>query len=104
MNQILMDSFVLLGKSMIDKARRKGFDILLLLAGIIALGWWCLRLDSAMAAREIRWEAKLDRANTEWAAALNSANMRILECERDKYDLSVRVAILEMVSAKIKKR
>lgn len=88
----------------IEKARRKGFDIMLLLACICALAWWALRLDARIDSREIKWESKLERVNTEWSVALNEANKRIADCERDKYDLSVRVAILEMVSVKIKKR
>lgn len=104
MNEHLMKALILLMQATIDKARRKGFDILLLLGGISVMAWWVLRTDAKLEARETKWENKLERVNSEWSAALNSTNKRLADCERDKYDLSIRVAVLEYTAAKNKKR
>lgn len=104
MNQEIMKALVLLMQATIDKARRKGFDILLLLGGMSVMGFWVIRLDTRLTQKEAHWEEKLERVNSEWSAALSAANKRIVECERDKYDLSIRVAVLEYQLAKNKKR
>ena len=100
----VMKGLELLLVGIIEKARRKGFDIMLLLACIVGLAWWAIRLDARIDSREIKWETKLERVNTEWSEALNEANKRIADCERDKYDLSLRVAVLELGSLRTKKR
>lgn len=104
MNPVLMKALIILAQSTIEKARRKGFDILLLLGGLSLMGYWVLRLDARLVSQETKWENKLERVNSEWSAALNAANKRLTECERDKYDLSIRVAVLEYQLAKNKKR
>lgn len=104
MNPVLMKALIVLAQSTIEKARRKGFDILLLLGGLSLMGYWVLRLDARLVSQETKWESKLERVNSEWSAALNAANKRLTECERDKYDLSIRVAVLEYQLAKNKKR
>lgn len=104
MNPVLMKALIILAQSTIEKARRKGFDILLLLGGLSLMGYWVLRLDARLVSQETKWESKLERVNSEWSAALNAANKRLTECERDKYDLSIRVAVLEYQLAKNKKR
>jgi len=104
MKQEIMKALLILAQSTIDKARRKGFDILLLLGGISVMAWWILRTEVKIEARETRWENKLERVNSEWSAALNATNRRLLDCERDKYDLSIRVAVLEYAQTKNKKR
>ncbi len=63
---------------------------------LAATVWWGLQLEAKRSALEIKWEAKLDRLNADWSAALNAANERIRECEQDKFDLALRVGILEM--------
>lgn len=103
MNQEIMKALVLLMQSTIDKARKKGFDIMLLLGGLSMMVWWNIQTDGRMSAREIKWEAKLDRVNSEWSAALNATNRRLQDCERDKYDLSIRVAVLEFSQMKKKR-
>ena len=104
MNEQLMKALILLMQATIDKARRKGFDILLLLGGISAMAWWVLKTEAKLESRETKWENKLERVNSEWSAALNATNKRLADCERDKYDLSIRVAVLEYTAAKNKKR
>lgn len=103
-DDIVMKEAQLLLAGLIEKARRKGFDIMVLVACIGGLVWWVLRLDARIDSREIKWETKLERVNTEWFEALNEANKRIADCERDKYDLSLRVAVLELGSLRTKKR
>lgn len=104
MNEQLMKALILLMQATIDKARRKGFDILLLLGGISVMAWWVLKTEAKLESRETKWENKLERVNSEWSAALNATNKRLADCERDKYDLSIRVAVLEYTAAKNKKR
>lgn len=104
MNEQLMKALILLMQATIDKARRKGFDILLLLGGISVMAWWVLKTEAKLESRETKWENKLERVNSEWSAALNATNKRLADCERDKYDLSIRVAVLEYTTAKNKKR
>ena len=100
MHDLIMNELVLLAKTIIERARRKGFDILLLLFGLCAVVWWNIQLEAKGSEREIKWEGKLDRVNAEWSAALNAANERIRECEQDKFDLALRVGILEMKNKK----
>lgn len=102
MKEELMKAFLLLAQSIIDRARKKGFDIMLLLGGIAVMGWQVVQLDTRLEAKEIKWESKLDRVNSEWSAALNATNARLQDCERDKYDLSIRVAVLEFANMKKK--
>lgn len=104
MKNILMKALLILAQSTIDKARRKGFDILLLLGGISVMAWWVLRTESKLESRETKWENKLERVNSEWSAALNATNKRLSDCERDKYDLSIRVAVLEYTAKRNKNR
>ncbi len=102
MKEEIMKALILLAQSTIDKARKKGFDIMLLLGGITVMGWQVIQLDTRLEAKEIKWESKLDRVNSEWSAALNATNIRLQDCERDKYDLSIRVAVLEFSQMKKK--
>lgn len=104
MNQEIMKALLLLMQATIDKARRKGFDIMLLLGGLSYMAIQQVRTEAKMSAIEVKHENKLERVNSEWSAALSAANKRLTECERDKYDLSIRVAILEYTAAKNKKR
>lgn len=104
MKQELMKALILLMQTTVERARKKGFDILLLLGGITVMAWWVLRTDAKMDALEIRHENKLERVSSEYAAALNATNRRLTDCERDKYDLSIRVAVLEYAQTKNKKR
>lgn len=99
-----MKALILLMQTTIDRARRKGFDILLLLGGITVMAWWVLRTEAKMDAQETKYENKIERVNSEWSAALNATNRRLADCERDKYDLSIRVAVLEYTATKNKKR
>lgn len=99
-----MKALILLMQTTIDRARRKGFDILLLLGGITVMAWWVLRTEAKMEAQETKYENKIERVNSEWSAALNATNRRLSDCERDKYDLSIRVAVLEYTATKNKKR
>lgn len=104
MQQEIMKALILLMQTTIDRARRKGFDILLLLGGITVMAWWVLRTEAKMDAQETKYENKIERVNSEWSAALNATNRRLADCERDKYDLSIRVAVLEYTATKNKKR
>lgn len=104
MQQEIMKALILLMQTTIDRARRKGFDILLLLGGITVMAWWVLRTEAKMEAQETKYENKIERVNSEWSAALNATNRRLSDCERDKYDLSIRVAVLEYTATKNKKR
>jgi hypothetical protein len=104
MKQELMKALLILAQSTIDKARRKGFDILLLLGGLAFFSWQSLRTEAKMDAMAVKHENKIERINSEYAAALNATNRRLLDCERDKYDLSIRVAVLEYAQTKNKKR
>ena len=104
MNEQLMKALILLMQATIDKARRKGFDILLLLGGLVYMTIQQVRAEAKMASMEVKYENKIERVNSEYAAALNATNKRLLDCERDKYDLSIRVAVLEYTAAKNKKR
>lgn len=100
MYELIMNELGLLIKTIIERARRKGFDILLLTFGMGAMVWWNFELEAKRDALAIKWEARLDRVNAEWSAALNEANERIRECEQDKFDLALRVGILEMKNKK----
>lgn len=100
MYDLIMNELGLLIKTIIERARRKGFDILLLTFGMGAMVWWNIQLEARSAALVVKWEGKLDRVNAEWSAALNAANERIRECEQDKFDLALRVGILEMKNKK----
>ena len=99
-----MKALAILAQSTIDKARRKGFDIMLLLGGLSVMWFWVIRLDTRLESQGIKHENKIERINSDWSAALNAANRRILDCEKDRYDLSIRVAVLEMTAAKLKSK
>lgn len=103
MNQEIMKALLILAQSTIDKARRKGFDIMLLLGGLTYMAIQQVRAESKMDAMEVKYENKIERVNSEYAAALNATNKRLLDCERDKYDLSIRVAVLEYSQTKKKR-
>ena len=102
MNQIIMDAFSELIKSAAIKARTKGFDILILMLAICGLIFWIFRLDARIEDREHKFDIRVDSMAKEFGDKLNFANERIKDCERDKYDLSLRVAVLEFTQARVK--
>lgn len=104
MYELIMNELGLLIKTIIERARRKGFDILLLTFGMAAMVWWNFQLEAKREALIIKYDGRLDRLNTEWSAALNEANERIRECEQDKFDLALRVGILEMKNKTVNKK
>lgn len=108
MKQIIMEAFIKgfagLVSSFFREVARHGLSIILLTLICCGLILYAARVENKL-------EGKLETVNSQWSAALNEArreisatNKRLLDCERDKYDLSIRVAVLEYTAAKNKKR
>lgn len=100
MNNIIMESLIALAKAIIDKARKKGFDILLLLACLIFLGYWVMKLDARVTDNNKAWETRFLKE----AEALNQARIDFLECDIKRQELAVRVTELTAIVRDIKNK
>lgn len=92
-----MEGIAALVTSFSKEVAKHGLSIMLLAFISIGLLLHGERLESKM-------EDKMMRASAEFSAALNDTNRRLQDCERDKYDLSIRVAVLEFADRIRKKQ
>ena len=83
-----LNGFAALVTAFFREVAKHGLSIMLLT--IISVFVW-LRGERM----EAKMEDKIAKINAECSTAINETNRRLQECERDKYDLSIRVAVLE---------